>query len=91
MSNPVTIRGVEYRSMKEAAIVLGVSISAISQAAKRGRLDNAGTGKGAGKPCTIGGVLYGSRVDAAKALGVTADEVRTYLKVLRVVEALEGQ
>ena len=44
MSNtrPVPIRGVHYPSMMEAARVLGVSVSSISEARRQGRLERVG-------------------------------------------------
>lgn len=42
---PVTIRGTAYASVSQAAAALGVTISAVSHAARRGTLDNVGLWK----------------------------------------------
>ena len=46
---PVTIRGVTYRSRTEAAKALGVAVSTISNALKRGTVENVGLGKNAAR------------------------------------------
>ena len=45
VGKPVTIRGVEYRSMGEAAQALGVTRQAVHQAVKRGAEDRIGRGR----------------------------------------------
>lgn len=42
---PITIRGVEYASQKEAAAALGLSKQAVSNVIKNGRLDTVGLGR----------------------------------------------
>jgi plasmid stabilization system protein ParE len=44
--NPVTIRGVEYPSAKEAAKALGVAVGTVKSARQNNRLDSVGMGRG---------------------------------------------
>lgn len=71
--SPVTIRGVDYPSQLAAAKALGISVSAICNAKKRGRLDTVGLNpkKTEPSPVFIRGVTYPSQYAAAKALGVS--------------------
>ena len=75
----IKIRGVVYPSRKQAAFALNITVSAIANAIRRGRIATVGLGRHnpvpkSGRPGipTLGpdGVTYPSRTAAAKALGV---------------------
>lgn len=74
---PLVIRGVEYPSLSAAAADLGVSIPAVCNARKRGRLDTVGLDPVDTRPMpiTIRGVEYPSQYAAAKALRVTTSTI----------------
>ena len=72
----VTIRGIEYASVSDAALALGVTKATVSLAIKHNRLDSVGKGLGHGnanrsKPVKVRGIVYRSINDAAQKLGVT--------------------
>lgn len=78
---PVKIRGVQYKTQREAALALGVHQSTISRAVLRGTLDNVGLDLHIGphpkgfrvatpKPVVINGVRYGSKKIAREELGL---------------------
>lgn len=89
---PITIRGIQYGSMKEAADALGISLSTIKSAKTRGTLEYAGLGwreststikngeRRANKPVTIRGVEYPSQTIAAEVLGVNQSTISSALK-----------
>lgn len=64
----LSIRGVEYPSIAEAARQLGVAYSTVSNALDNGTLDTVGLGRNHDrkKPITVNGVLYESIAEAAK-------------------------
>ena len=88
-AKPITIRGVEYRSMRAAALALGVSQSVVHRHARRGTLDQVGMVRkldpkpGSGRkpvPVLCRGVTYRSIGEAAAAIGVS------YGKLYRAIE-----
>lgn len=90
MLKPITIQGVTYPSMTDAADYFGVSISAISVAKSRDRLDTVGSGSrsysthtgGNTQPVVILGVEYLSRNHAAEAIGETPPRLATALSIM---------
>lgn len=74
---PTRIRGVDYPSMKAAAIALGVKPPTVWKAAERGTLDSVGLCVGTvdkvglRHPCWYRGKLYPSHIAAALDNGVT--------------------
>lgn len=74
---PVMIRGVAYKSCKEAAQELSISPKTIHKAIRQGNLDTVGLGRmarpwgPAAKPIRIQGVEYPSRKIAAEVLGLS--------------------
>lgn len=71
---PITIRGVTYRTVKEAAHKLDITPSAIYNARIGGWLEQVGLGR-AVMPIKIRGITYRSAKEAAKALGVHKNRV----------------
>lgn len=71
MVNPVRVRGVDYKSQKEAAEALGVDPATVATMLARGKPDGIGRGSHSGKPVTIRGVTYDNAIIAASKLGVT--------------------
>lgn len=81
----VTVRGVIYANVNEAAKALGVRPVTIYSALSRGRVDNVGLGPGKRPrenrkggnpiPITIGGITYPTRAAASRALGLSAGYV----------------
>jgi hypothetical protein len=69
----IEVRGVTYRSHKEAARHLGIGISTLHRAKTQGRLDEVGLprkpGGRPGIPTRVNGILYPSRTAAANATG----------------------
>lgn len=72
------IRGVTYRSMSHASVVLGVSRSTIWKAAERGTLDNVGLGRW--QPGHLDGVPYQSIAAAARHLSVPLTTLHNRIK-----------
>lgn len=76
---PCRINGRVYPSQKAAAADLGVRRNSISQAIRRGRTEQVGTGahrfgnKNRGRKVEIFGLCFPSRKDAAAAFGVSRD------------------
>jgi microsomal dipeptidase-like Zn-dependent dipeptidase len=70
---PITIRGTTYPSRADAARALGISVSAVSYAARNGGLDRVGLGSKI--PVTIRGTTYPSIADAAASLGVVPSAI----------------
>lgn len=77
MKIPTLIRGVLYESMSDASRKLGVSYSAVWNAAERGALDKVGLWR---RNVNVRGVDYKSMSAAARALGVTYSTVRDALE-----------
>lgn len=79
---PVTIRGVKYSSMKDAADALGLCRSTISSAQRSGQLDKAGLGTGSNmaKPVMANFLEFPTISSAAEHLGVTQLEIRGAIK-----------
>lgn len=77
MKIPTLIRGVLYESMSDAARKLGVSYSAIWNAAERGALDSVGMSR---RSVNVRGNCYPSISAAARALGVAYSTVRDALE-----------
>lgn len=69
-SNPVTIRGVNYPSERQAARALNLAPSVIRRALERGTQDRCGLNLRGQKPCTVEGVEYPSRIAASVATGI---------------------
>lgn len=82
MTKSITIRGVTYPTASAAALACGVTVSAISQAAKRGGLEKVGlkVPRRAAVPVTVRGVTYPSQTVAACALGITVASVNAAYK-----------
>lgn len=70
---PVIIRGVTYRSQKEAARSIGVHPGTVKNALDRGTLDYCGFGRNyhTKKKVYVNGVEYESQYAAARAIGWT--------------------
>lgn len=82
---PVTIRGVTYGSIAEAAAALKVCPSAVSQANARGRLDSvanplANKRGHSGIPVTVDGTHYPSKLAACEALGLRYQDLQYILE-----------
>jgi len=77
------IRGTVYKSHKEAAESLGVSISAVYRARYKGRLQNLGLGRAGGVaavPLTLCGHMWPSYTACGKDLGMPASRVRARMQ-----------
>lgn len=85
---PVTIRGITYESIRDAAAAMRCSESTVINFRAAGTLDELGTrkkripnrsgvtnGQWQKKPITIRGIEYPSVLDAANALGVTPSAI----------------
>ncbi len=87
----VEIAGQMYPSMTVAAKELGVSLSAISHAKRRGRLHSVGVGRGNKidhlGPIEIGGTSYATITDAAAAWGVSRASMSAFVRVSRLIES----
>ena len=71
VSKPVTIRGVTYASKGEASRALGVSLTCITSAERRGTLDACGLMVANNrKPVVVNDVWYPSMLDARVATGM---------------------
>lgn len=74
MYKPVTIRGVTYPGIREAARQLGVDVATVSRSRKKGTLDGLGfREKQPPKPMWVDGVEYRSNADAALKVGVVPE------------------
>jgi len=80
---PVTINGVSYKSMADAARATGVKAPTIFKAVRAGRTNN--VGDGSDRPCRIGGVNYRSRLEAGELLDVGQHYVIGYLAVCAAI------
>lgn len=71
MAVAVTIRGVDYPSLRAAARAIGVSSSAVGRALRAGVLDDCGFAPRGPKPMPVrvNDVVYGSAAIAAERLG----------------------
>ena len=93
----VTIRGVTYESLSDAARVLGVSKQAVSYARSKGSLDLVGLNPNLSasqlnsKPVEIEGVEFLSHKQAARALGVLNSDITSYSKVVRAAQAMHDE
>ena len=87
---PVTIRGIAYPGMTEAAKAYGVSVAAVYNACKRGTLDNVGTGRTGPlrRRVYIGGREWPSQAALAAHLGVSQPDVSAYFTVRRLIAAM---
>ena len=85
---PVTIRGVEYPGMTEAAKAHGVSVAAVCAAEKSGTLDNVGSGRRLPVKIVIGGREWPSQTALAAHLGVSQPDISAYLTVRRKIAAM---
>ena len=87
----ITIQGRSFASRTEAANFYGLSVTTISRAERRGRLDYVGTGNEHKKrPVTIAGVDYPSRQAAASELGVCSSVMTHYLQVRDILAKQES-
>lgn len=80
---PVTIRGIEYPSISDAARALKVSRKAVQRAMATDRLDRVGLKDRPNLNCMpvkVRGIVYPSQKDAALALGVSGNAVSQALK-----------
>ena len=77
----IVIRGVCYPTAKAAADALGVGEDAITGAARRGKLQQVGSGKRGPEPMRVRvrGVVYEDQKAAATALGVRPSAIRNGL------------
>ena len=88
----LSIRGVSFASVADAAAALGFSREAIYKAMKKGKLDALGTLPG-GRPkkkIVLAGVEYGSAVEAASKIGLSEAGVRERLRRERIEEITSG-
>ena len=71
VSKPVTIRGITYASKGEASRALGVSLTCITSAERRGTLDACGLMVAHNrKPVIVNDIWYPSMLDARVATGM---------------------
>jgi len=85
----VTIRGVTYDSMREAADAHGVSVAAVSKAMARGTVDTVGTGSNRSRTVTVKGRTFPSYKALAEHLGINHYYVGQYFAVKAAIEAME--
>tara|TARA_R110000823_G_scaffold294082_1_gene412950 strand:+ start:1255 stop:1524 length:270 start_codon:yes stop_codon:yes gene_type:complete len=76
----VTINGVAYSSMKEAAQALNVTPATICRHYHCGTLESIMTGKTVAQPVKIEGKLYNSIRAASRDLGINFERLRVTLK-----------
>lgn len=82
VSKPVTIRGVTYPSIGEAARQLDVSHTNITKAMQRGTLNFVGLRTPHNrKPVTLNGVWYPSQTKASVETGIGIRRVRRMVKM----------
>ena len=76
----VTIDGVTYPSQTAAAEALGVHVSAITKAKRRGTIARIGRGPYRAKPITVDGVSYPSMSAAYRETGIHRRDLAYLLK-----------
>ena len=80
VSKPVTIRGITYASKGEASRALGVSLTCITLAERRGKLDACGLIMANNlKPVIVNGVWYASVMSAKVGSGIGLKRLRQIL------------
>jgi predicted site-specific integrase-resolvase len=88
IKKPVSIRGVNYPSLKEAAASLGVSIYTAQEARRNCRLDYLGTKEIKTVSFSFKGTSYKSLQDASRSLGISFSVLQRWNKKGKLVEKL---